>query len=424
MTMTIRELLEKMARIATEARAKLEECNNDTPEERCAEVEREFEAMMDEHDALEGKVQRMRRLEAAEARSNAPDDRRPNGGDGEARGGDNGDGVTIEYRDVFEQAIRHGAATLTDEQRGILMQGRINVPEELRAQSAVTDAAGGFAVPEGFSGEIDQAMALWGPMWDGDIVRELITASGNRIPWPTVDDTGQTGEDHAENAAATDDGSGDAVFAEKQLDAYVHDTKVVRVPIELLQDSAVNMENLLADLFGERLGRRSNTALTTGTGASQPNGIVTASSLGHNAAAAGAIASDELLDLQHSVDPAYRQSPKARWMFNDDTLKAIRKLKDGDGNYLWQMGDIRSGEPSTILEYPYSVNQAMAGIATGNKSMLFGDFNKYVVRKVIQFQLLTLRERYAEHFQIGMIAFRRFDGELINTAAVKHLIQA
>ena len=199
---------------------------------------------------------------------------------------------------------------------------------------------------------------------------------------------------------------------------------MVRIPLELLQDSVFNIEGLMTDLFGERLGRLANSVLTTGTGSSQPNGIVTASSAGKTAASATAFTSDELIDLFHSVDPAYRASPKCRWMFNDTTLAAIRKLKDGDGNYLWQMGDVRTGEPDLFLGKSYSVNQAMATAATTTKPIIFGDMSRYIVRKVGGFQVLTLRERYAEHFQVGMVGFKRFDGELLNTAAVKHLVMA
>ncbi|RMF11099.1 MAG: phage major capsid protein, partial [Alphaproteobacteria bacterium] len=242
--------------------------------------------------------------------------------------------------------------------------------------------------------------------------------------WPTIDDTANTGRIKAENASVDDDGTDDAVFSEKQLEAYVYDTGMVRVPMELLQDSAFDMQALLTDLFAERLGRAANAALTTGTGTAQPHGVVTAAGVGKTTASGTAIAADELIDLLHSVDPAYRASPSARWMFNDSTLAAIRKLKDGQGNYLWQLGDIRAGEPATILGHPYSINQAMASIGVNNRTVLFGDFSRYVVRKVRSFEVLTLRERYAENFQIGMVAFKRFDGELLNSNAVKALVQA
>jgi HK97 family phage major capsid protein len=423
MTAQLKELREQQARIATNARAKFEEIKDDTPAERAAEIEREFDAMMAEYDALGAKMERLKKLEEAEARSNTPDPRRPKGDTVQQRGAGDED-QTPKYDDVFAKAVRFGAATLDVEERSILITGRADVPAELRAQSVGTDTAGGYTVPEGFSGEIDKAVKAWGPMWDTEIVRELNTATGNDLPWPTVDDTAQEGEDKAENEPATDDSSGDVTFGRAVLKAYMVDTKIVRIPYELLQDSAFDMESLLTDLFGERLGRRANKQLTVGTGSNQPTGIVTASGLGKTAASATALASDELVDLVHSVDPAYRASPKCRWQFNDTTLASIRKLKDGQGNYLWQMGDVRTGEPDRLLAHPYSVNQAMANIAASAKPIIFGDHSRYVVRKVRGFTVLTLRERYAENFQIGMIGFKRFDGALLNNKAVKHLAMA
>jgi HK97 family phage major capsid protein len=144
--------------------------------------------------------------------------------------------------------------------------------------------------------------------------------------------------------------------------------------------------------------------------------------MGKTAASATAIASDEIIDLIHSVDPAYRGAPKVGFMFNDLTLAAIRKLKDGQGNYLWQMGDVKNGVPGTLLGYRYWINQAMDSIATAKKTMLFGDFGKYYVRKVGSPTIGVLRERFWP--DLGVAGLIRFDGELGDTAAVKHLLQA
>lgn len=418
MTTKVIELREQMATIATEARATLDKITDKTTEAEAKEIEHRFDNMMADHDRIASQVERLEKLAEIEARMAAGDPRRPTG-DGEQRHEDKG---APEYREVFEKMIRFGVSELKAEERQVLASNRAAV--EYRAQTSGTDASGGYTVPTEFSGEIDKAMALWGPMWDANIVRELSTSNGREIDFPTVDDTAKTGRIKAENSEVDDDGSDDVVFGNKKLNAYVYDTGMVKIPMELLQDSAFNMESLLNDLFGERLGRLANSVLTTGTGSSQPNGIVTASSAGKTAAAVAAITADELMDLQHSVDPAYRQSPKCRWMFNDSTLLAIRKLKDGQGNYLWQMGDVRTGEPSTILGHSYSVNQAMASLAASAKPVLFGDFSRYIVRKVNGFQVITLRERYAEYFQVGMVGFKRFDGEILNSAAIKHMVMA
>lgn len=423
----IRTLREEMARIATNAYALMDEVTDETTEERSNEIDRQFDAMMADHDKKQARAERLEKAEEARRiAEEAPDQRRPKGENIDARSvleeanDGNADAVeelrttyTIGNDKLFDIAIRTGGAGLTAEQRSIL---------EMRAQSVGTTTEGGFLAPEGFSGEIDRAMAAWGPMWQPGITRELNTPSGNKIPWPTVDDTANTGRIKAENASVDDDGTDDVVFGEAELDAYVYDTGMIRVPMELMSDSFFDIEALLNDLLGERMGRLANNVLTLGTGTAQPQGIVVGSALGKTAATNAAITSDELIDLLHSVDPAYRSSPMTRWQFNDSTLAAIRKLKDGQNNYLWQMGDVRVGEPATLLGHPYSINQDMASIATVAKTVLFGDHSRFVVRKVIGFQMLTLRERYAENFQVGVVGFKRFDSVLLRTSAVKHLV--
>jgi len=131
------------------------------------------------------------------------------------------------------------------------------------------------------------------------------------------------------------------------------------------------------------------------------------------------------MDFEHSVDPAYRMGPKVRYMFNDSTLAAARKLKDGNGNYLWQMGDVKSGTPGTFNGRAYSINQAVAGLGDGvsSKVMLFGDFGKYYVRKVGSPLIGAIQDKdFWPGF--GIAGYIRFDGEFADTAAVKHLALA
>ncbi len=403
------QLREKLAAKTQEARSIQDEINADTSKEQAEAIEARFDSAMSQTDSIAKEIDREEKLEAAEARSMIA--KRP-----VVQAEQEEQRSAPEYAKVFEKHLRHGVSVLSKEEAAVL--------KEARAQSTGTDSAGGYTVPEGFSGQLEKSLAVWGPMFDGNIVRELNTTSGNALPWPTVDDTAGRGRLKSENASVDDDGTDDVTFGEKVLNAYVYDTGMVKVPMELLDDSAFAIEPLMADLFGERLGRTANEVLTTGTGTGQPQGIVTGSTLGKTSAAVAAVTGDELIDLFHSVDPAYRASPSCRWMFNDSTLAAIRKLKDGDGNYLWSMGDVRTGEPNTFLGMPYTVNQAMDDLGTGNKPVIFGDFSRYVVRKVRAFDVLTLRERFAENFQVGMVGFKRFDGRLLNAAAVKHLANA
>lgn len=415
------EMQEKRGRLVTQAREALEEIQKNTDETRTAELEERHDKIMDEFDTLEKSIAREERMAKAEKQASEKreaeerqkrEEKRP---DQSAEGRGSDDGGLPEYRSAFHSWLkaRGNLAEMAPEARSVL---------EKRAQTVGTDSQGGFTVPEELQATLEKALAAWGPMYNSDICTVITTSSGNKITMPTVDDTATAMAKHTEAAALTDDGGVDVTFGEKQLDAFAYNTEWVQFSYELIQDSVFNMEGVLGELLGERIARRVNTELTTGDGTGDPNGVATASSAGVTAASATALTGDELIDLLHSVDPAYRAAPKCRWMFNDTTLAAIRKLKDGQGNYLWEMGDIRTGEPGSLLGYSYSVNQAMAGIATANRSVLFGDFGKYYVRKVGAPVLGVRRETYWPN--LGIAGIVRLDGELMQTAAIKHLVQA
>jgi HK97 family phage major capsid protein len=419
---TLTELQEKRGRLMTQAREALNEITANTDEARSAELEARHDSIMADFDRVEKNIEREERQAAIEARfEERQRQRRPKGEDTDQRGQE--EGPKTEYRDVFYKFIASGASLdeLSSEERAVLKAG-VQSTKEFRTQTTGTASAGGYTVPVELANFIVKSMKDWGPMYNEDIATVISTAGGNVINIPTVDDTGKTGAKHTEGAAIADDGSQDAVFGNKELSAYVYDTEFVKFSMELAQDSVFNMESLLGSLLGERLGRIANRELTIGDGTGDPNGVVTASSLGKTATAAAAITGDEIIDLLHSVNAAYRRSPKARFMFADLTLAAIRKLKDGDGNYLWSMGDIQKGEPGTLLGYRYEINDDMDTLAAAKKVMLFGDFSKYFVRKVGSPVIGVLRERFWP--DLGIAGLIRFDGELGDTAAIKHLITA
>ena len=412
----IKDLREKMANIATEARAKLAELNDSTPEDRAAEVEREFDAMMADHDKFSARADRLEKSEAALRASEAVDvSKRPVAEDRSAPAVDQGSDIS--YRKAFFSMIANGGVDgLDSEVRNVLRQS------EVRAQTAGTATAGGYTVPTELANFIDKAMIATGPMYDGSLFTVLNTTGGNTFNIPTVNDTAVTAEAHTEAGTVTDDGGKDVTFGQKTLGAYAFDTEWVRWSYELASDSILNVESLLGELLGERLGRIANSKLTTGSGSSDVEGIVTNSALGKTAAAVAAITADEIIDLVHSVDPAYRASPSTAIMMNDSTLAAVRKLKDGNGNFLWAMGNYQAGIPQNLLGYNVVVNQAMDSLATAKKVMLFGDMSKFYVRKVGGPSLFVARERFAPDY--GILGYIRFDGTLANTAAIKHLITA
>lgn len=418
MSNRIKELREKQATIVSEARERLDQIDK-ADEARAKELETQHDAAMAEYDRLEKQIEREERVAAAEKKAEeARAKQRPIPGAAEASGQDEGD--KIDYRHAFHRYVQVAGdmSALTAEERAAL-QGGV-APTEIRAQTVGTPAAGGYTVPTELSNQLIRTMKMWGPMYDEDICTVMNTSAGNPIDIPTIDDTSVPVAQHTEAGAVTDDGGSDATFGKKTLNAFAYDTEWVKFSWELAQDSIFNFETLLGDLLGQRLGRRANLELTIGDGNGDPNGIVTASTKGKDAAAAAAVTYDELIDLVHSVDPAYRQSPKVRFMFNDKTLGALRKLKDGEGRYIWTQGDVQGGVPGNILGYRYSINQAMDDVASGKKSILFGDFGKYFVRKVGGVVMFVARERFAP--DIGLLGLIRLDGELGDTAAVKHLL--
>lgn len=424
---TIRELREKQARIATNARQKFDEINDDTPEERAAEINREFDAMMAEVDKINDQIERQERLERFERSLDAGDSRRPMGDDAE-NNVDEGEGVS--YRQAFFEFLQCGAdpTAMSAEARQVLRNGYDNAAfaagnGEERTQVTSSNAAGGYTVPEEMRAVLIRAMAAWGPMYDEDICTPVNTSGGNPIPVPTVDDTSNEADAHTEGDDVADDNSGDVVFGEKMLNAYVYKTPFIKFSFELGADSVFNMESLLGSLLGERLGRIANRQLTVGSGSGAPNGIMNSAPVGLTAASATALASDEILEFVHSVDPAYRSSPKARAMFNDNTLLVVRKLKDGQGNYLITEAPDGSGRLRVgSVSVPYSVNQACASIAANATPMAFGDFSKYFVRKVGNPVIGVMRERFWPN--LGIAGLIRLDGELGDDRAIKKLQMA
>lgn len=414
----------------TEARAALDEINKNTDDARATELEERHDAIMAEVDKLEAKVKREQRLTDVQQNidrlndriERSQRDRRPLN-DVTADGEERDDGAVDQgklYRSAFAKvACGVPEYDLTAEERSALRGGFQRVGGEQRALVAGTNSAGGYTVPTELQNILIRTMKDWGPMYDEAICTVMVTASGNVLTMPTVDDTAKGAAAHTEAGSVTDDGGEDPAFGQKLLEAYAFDTEWIRWSFELDADSIFNMETLLGSLLGERMGRKANNVLTVGSGSSAPNGIVTASSAGVTAASVSAIAADELIDLQHSVNAAYRRSPKCRWQFADSTLKAIRKLKDAENRYIFQAANIALGTPSTLLDYPYSINDDIAAIGASAKSVIFGDHSKYFVRKVGSPVLFVARERFAP--DQGVLGLFRVDGELGDTGAIKRL---
>jgi HK97 family phage major capsid protein len=425
---TLRELQEQRETLVAAARERLNQINANTDESRAAELETQHDAAMAELDTLDANIAREERVadaersqnERAERRERELRNRRPIDGVDDTGAGDAP--AAVAYRQAFGAYIRAqgNVALLSDEQRSVLQRGYQVIPAEQRAQTTA-NAAGGYTIPIEIQSHLIRAMKKFGPMYDPGVCTEIVTSGGYSMPFPTVDDTANTGAATTQGVTLLDDASGDVVLGQKALGAFSFATPWLRVSKELADDSLQVMESLLGSLLGERLGRLANSQLTIGVGTTAPTGIVVASTVGVTAALTTAFTADEVIDLEHSVDPAYRESPDAAFMFHDAVLKAIRKLKDGQGNYLWQAGNVQQGVPGTFNGRKYFVNQAMSSaFTTGQKLAIFGDLSKYFVRKVGAPLIGALQDKdFWPGF--GVAGWIRFDGNLMDTTAVKHL---
>jgi HK97 family phage major capsid protein len=306
---------------------------------------------------------------------------------------------------------------------GFTMGPHQMTPERIayhRAQTTGTDASGGYLVPEDWFNRLTIALKAFGGM-RASRATVLRTSSGEQMHLPTVDDTSNEADILAENTEVDET---DVVVSEKVLDSYLYHSDLVRVPIQLLQDSMFDIGGLLARLLGERLGRKTNGAYTTGSGTNQPNGVVTASALGKTGASNSAISYVEMIDLKYAVDAAYHMN--AEWMFNTSSLmKAVKQLLDGQSRPIFQP-DVQSGRVDRIDGDPFVPNTAMADIAAAAKVMLYGDFSYYFIRDVLGVQFVRLQERFAEFLQVGFMSYLRTDSELVDAGQnpIKHYILA
>ena len=182
-----------------------------------------------------------------------------------------------------------------------------------------------------------------------------------------------------------------------------------------------DLESYIATEFGRRIGAKEEAAFFTGDGNGKPTGILNATGgadVGITAASATAITADELIDLFHSLRGPYRKN--AVWVLNDSTIKAIRKLKDNNGNYLWQPS-ISAGVPDTILGRPVKTSTFMPEIAADNKVIAFGDFSWYWIADREGRTFRRLGELFATNGQVGFLGSQRVDGKMILPEAVKVL---
>jgi len=389
MPKTITQLKEDRAKLIDDARSTYDKIDSPT-----AEDEARLNTMLDDADKIGSQIATQERLEQQEADLRKADPRKTVAKPVEDRSGD-GD---TEYRDAFDKYLRRGRGKMSGDER--------------RALEVGTDSEGGYTVDDTLAAELIQIRD------DMNVMRGLATVrnSSQDVKIPTEASLG-VATWTAEEAAYTesDDAFGQVSFSNYKLGW------IGKITEELLNDSVFPIGSHIVSQIGRAIGKGEETAFVAGDGSGKPTGVVNGSSLGVTAAGAAAITSDEVIDLYHSLGRPYRG--QATWMAADATVKLLRKLKDGDNQYLWQPG-LQAGQPDSILGRPLATSDNMPAATTGLKSVLFGDMSYYYIIDRSPVAIQRLDELYAANGFVGFRGFERTDGKLTQSAAVKHLIQA
>jgi HK97 family phage major capsid protein len=367
-----------------------------------------FDAMMVEADALKAKIDRVEKADAATAEMS--EIIAETAGRGRTSVFQEEDGLVREKR-IITGLLRGGMNALNGADREIVAQ-RTFIPQNT-AMSTGTNSAGGYSIAPLFFPELQIAMKAQGGMRQA--ARVISTDTGASLPFPTLDDRSNVATIVSENTQITEDT--ELTFGQVSIGGYTYKSGVCLVSLQLINDSAFNFDEVVTQAIAGRMVRGQNAHFTTGSGSSQPFGIVTKAASGKvgTTGQTTSVIYNDLIDTLHAVDPVYR--PGASWMLNDSSLKVIRKIVDGQSRPLWQAGLV-DGAPDTLLGYPIVINQDVASMAANAKSILFGNMKSYIIRDVTtSLQLMVLRERYADFLQVGFISWMRSDGNLVSAAS-------
>ena len=389
-------LVEQMQGMVAAAKAEGRNLSNEENEK--------FDAISNEVDELRSAAARIERSEElkkemaakAEVRDNAP-------------------AAKVEAREAFNAYLRKGMNGINSAEARALAELR-----GTDTQITTNDGLGGFLVPENWSDFVSATELFKSDI--EQVATVIRTANGQHFNLPANDDTAVVaailGEGTAESVS-------DMTFTNVKFEPFTYSSKIVKVSNQLISDNAFDLASFVGGQLANRLKRGINAHLTTGDASSKPQGIVTGSTAGKTAASATAVTVSEVMDLFYSVDASYRNAPGAGFMMNSATAKAVRVLGFGSSNdFPAYVPGMSVGEPDMLFGKPVYINEDMDGIATGNKSIIFGDLKQYYVHEAGGVQLLRLNERFADALSTGFIAYRRVDGNVLQGSAIKHLVQA
>jgi HK97 family phage major capsid protein len=393
------EMRQERAKLIAQARELLDQAEKENRDLR-PEEEQQYERIMEDVDRRAKIIEREERLQGMESDlqqstrrtvldpSAQPQEERRNKKLAE----------TAEYREAFWQAIRQDRNSLDAEQIRLLMS------PEVRTLVTQTNTAGGYLIPTDFERTLIQKLLSFNVM--RSLCTIITTAHPTEIP---VEADFGTATWLAENATYVES---DSSFGQMTLSAYKLGT-IMKISEELLHDSVFNLDAYVSDAYARRFGFAEEAALVNGDGNGKPTGVVKDATQGKVGGVS--LAADDLLDLFHALKRPYRQS--ATWLLHDSTAKEIRKLKDANGQYLWQPG-LQAEQPDRILSRPVAISDFMPEIGADARSILFGDFSYYWIADRQGRVMQRLNELYAANGQVGFRMYERLDGKLILPEAI------
>lgn len=402
----IRKLMEKRANALTNARALLDKASGEE-RELTAEEKGQYEGYDHEIDQLTEDIQREERLaqRETEARESA------NGGVNPNRerqpGGAENRTVDVTDRTEYRQSVlRYLIAGQND---GVASFDRAGGETRtiLGVSLSGSSATGGILAPTA----LERTLLDFSDNYN--VMRSLASVRSSNsdvdIPYSSAGTTAYHIAEGADFTAST------PAFAKLTMKAYKAGALSV-VTNEAMQDMFIDMESWIRDDFGTAFAALEETDFVNGTGSSQPRGVLLDATAAITAASATAVTADELFDLQHALKRKFRNN--ASWLMKDSTIKLIRKLKDANGQYLWQPG-LMAGKPDMLLGNPIHTTDEMPAATAGNKAIAFGDFKWYRVLDRRGLYIQRLNELYATSGQVGFLAYRRYDARLLDANAVQ-----
>ncbi|SHL10548.1 phage major capsid protein, HK97 family [Nitrosospira sp. Nsp11] len=394
--MSIKALREQKQTLAKQAKHLLAEAGDKvwTKEDKA-----KFDDIADQIDSIEAQLETMQRLLDEDVEKNFKD----------APKTDPKDKAATFAKNAYVKMLRHGEKALSHEEHTSI----------LNTMSTTTASEGGYTVQSEIAKElVDKLKGYKGVR---EVASQITTGTGNPLSYPTSDGTSETGEWIAENVTATD---ADVTFGTVALNVFKAGSKVITIPLELLQDTSIDIVGLINNRIRDRIGRVANTGFTTGSGTGQPNGIITAASVGKTGTTGQTltVTYDDLVDLVDSLDYAYHDGT-LKFMMSQTMRKTVRKIKDTVGRPVWTPSydkGIAGGLADELLGYGMQLNNDVAVPAANAKSIGFGDFSKYMIRDALILSLFRFTDSvYTKKGQVGFMAWARMGGNLVDTNAVK-----